>query len=1057
MTTGRPRVLVIEDDPVYAAFARATLGKADDPPEHVSFAKTLADGLSSLAGDPLIDLILLDLGLPDSDGLDTLVSVRDHAPETAIIVLTGRDDHGLARRAVQQGAQDYIVKGSGSEKHLTRAVGYAIERMRGERTLRRIARQQAAVAGLGERSLVTGDTSALLQDAVTVVSQTLDCPCAEIYEWAGGEHLLLRAVIGWPGAEAGRTTVTQANTSDVGLALREKRSVVYGRRDEAAAFTTPDWFTGGPIASGVCVVIHGDDRPFGVLAVHDRSPRVFSREDVQFLELVSHVIGSAISREQVEEVFRVSEAGYRHILDTASEGICALNADGQMTYVNRRAAEMLRYEGPEALLGRQIVELMFEEDRRESNPVLEGWKGGLQNQFDFRLQCRTGAELWVLASTSPILDQGGNFAGALVMFTDVTARRRAERALRESEARYRRIVETANEGIWMTDASWRTEYVNRVMADMMGYRPEEIVGRTFLSFVFDDDRDAVQDLIGPLREGVREPTELRLRRKGGAEIWVTTSTTQILDERGGLEGLLAMCTDVTARRRAAAERARLNSAVEQAAEAIMMTKRDGTIVYVNPSWQRLSGYSSTEVLGRTPRLLRAEVQNPKVYADLWETILDGRVWRGELTNRHKNGSLYTLEETITPVRDEGGRITEFIAFGQDTSTRRDLEARLRQSQKMEAVGRLAGGVAHDFNNLLTVITGYSERLLGGLAEDDPLRKGAEAIKRSADRAASLTRQLLAFSRRQILAPKVLDLNHVVSNMNKLLQRLIGEDIELVTRSAADLGRIKADPNQVEQVIMNLAVNSRDAMPQGGTLTIETSNVQLDKAFAGQYLGLQPGPYVLLAVTDTGCGMDQETQSHLFEPFFTTKEQGKGTGLGLSTTYGIVKQSGGYIWVESEVGKGTTFRIYLPRIDEATEAPAPAVEARSAPHGSETILLVEDEEAVRHLLRDILLRYGYTVLEAENGPQAISLCRAHPGPIHLVVTDMVMPQMSGWEVADAVSALRPKARIIYMSGYIEHVVVEQRVLESGVAFLGKPFTPETLGRKVREVLDGERAG
>jgi signal transduction histidine kinase/CheY-like chemotaxis protein len=445
-----------------------------------------------------------------------------------------------------------------------------------------------------------------------------------------------------------------------------------------------------------------------------------------------------------------------------------------------------------------------------------------------------------------------------------------------------------------------------------------------------------------------------------------------------------------------------------------------------------------------------------VYKELWETILDGRVWRGEITNRSKTGGLYAWEETITPVRDDAGRISEFIAFGQDTSDRRDLEARLRQAQKMEAVGRLAGGIAHDFNNLLTVITGYTDRLLGGLRSDDPLRKGAEAIKRSADRAASLTQQLLAFSRRQIMAPRVLDLNHVVANMNKMLQRLIGEDVELVTRLAPDLGRTKADPNQLEQVIMNLAVNSRDAMPRGGTLTIETSNAQLDRSFAARHVGLQPGSYVMLSVIDTGCGMDAETQSHLFEPFFTTKEQGKGTGLGLSTTYGIVKQSGGYIWAESEVDHGTIFRIFLPRMEESAELPPPAPEVRAAPHGSETILLVEDEEAVRHLLRDVLKRYGYTVLEAEDGMRAVEICREHEGPIDLVVTDMVMPQMSGWEVADAVSSLRPKARVIYMSGYIEHVVVEQRVLESGVAFLGKPFTPETLGRKVREVLDGDRA-
>jgi PAS domain S-box-containing protein len=929
MTTDHPRVLVIEDDPVYAAFARASLRKSDDPPEQILFATTLADALRQLAQEPRTDLILLDLGLPDSDGLDTLVAVRDRAPETAIIVMTGRDDRVLARRAVQEGAQDYFVKGSGSEKHLTRAVGYAIERKQGERTLRRIAKQQSAVAGLGQRALATTDMTALLQDAAEVVSSTLDCSCGEIYEWSDGSALLvLRATVGWAAAVDGTTSVDVGGATDIGLALRQNRSVVFEAAVDAQGFQAPPWLAGAGIVSGACVVIHGDDRPYGVLAVHHGAARTFSGEDVQFLELVAHVMGSAISRQE------------------------------------------------------------------------------------------------------------------------------AEKALRESEARYRRIVETANEGVWMTNADWRIEYVNRIMAAMMGYRAEEMVGRSMLDFVFDDDRERVMDGIDPRRAGPREPVDLRFRRKGGAEIWVTASTAQIQGERGQVEGLLAMCTDITARRRAAAERARLNSAVEQAAEAIMMTKRDGTIVYVNPAWQRLTGYSSTDALGRTPRLLKADVQDPRVYADLWATILDGRVWRGEITNRSESGALYTWDETITPVRDEAGRITEFIAFGQDTSARRDLEARLRQSQKMEAVGRLAGGVAHDFNNLLTVISGYSERLLAGLAENDPLRKGADAIKRAADRAAALTHQLLAFSRRQIMAPKVLDLNAVVANMNKLLRRLIGEDVELVTQAGADLGRIKADPNQVEQVIMNLAVNSRDAMPQGGTLTIETSNVVIDMAFAAYHLGLRPGAYVQLAVTDTGCGMDQETQSHLYEPFFTTKGHGKGTGLGLSTTYGIVKQSGGYIWVDSEVGRGSTFRIYLPRIEEASDALVTAPAARSAPRGSETILLVEDEDAVRHLLRDVLRRYGYTVLEAGNGPAAIEICKAHDGPIHLVVTDMVMPYMSGWEVADAVSALRPKARIIYMSGYIEQIVVEQRVLEAGVAFLGKPFTPETLGRKVREVLDGE---
>jgi PAS domain S-box-containing protein len=1058
MITDRPVVLLIEDDKVYAAFARASLVKSDTPPARVLHARTLADGLRALSSEPRIDLVLLDLGLPDSDGLDTFVAVRDRAPETAVVVLTGRDDGTLAHRAVQEGAQDYIVKGSGSEKHLTRAAAYAVERKRAERTLRRVARQQAAVAGLGQRALESGDVVSLLQDAVGVISRTLDVPMVEIHEWPGGQDaLVLKAAVGWDASLVGSATVERSEATDVGRALGLNRPVVFANSDEARQFVAPAWQHGAGVASGACVVIHGDDHPFGVLAARSPEPQAFSHEDVQFLELVAHVVGAAVSRQQVEEVFRVSEAGYRHILDTASEGICALDANGLLTYVNRRAADMLGYDGPDRLLGRPIFEFMFEEDRVGTLGALEVLRGGVQNQFDFRFRGQHGAELWVLASTSPILDQVGEFGGALVMFTDVTARRQAERALRESEARYRRIVETANEGIWMTDAAWETAYVNRVMAGLMGYRVQDMVGRSFLDFVFEDDRDHVRQALAPGREGPREPAELRLRRKGGAEIWVTASSAPVLRDSGEVEGLLVMCTDVTARRRAAAERARLHSAVEQAAEAIMMTKRDGTIVYVNPAWQRLTGYSSSEVLGRTPRLLKADVQDPRVYKELWETILSGGVWRGEITNRNKSGALYAWEETITPVRDEDGRISEFIAFGQDTSDRRDLEARLRQSQKMEAVGRLAGGIAHDFNNLLTVITGYSERLLVGLPDEDPLRKGAEAIKRSADRAASLTQQLLAFSRRQIMAPKVLDLNSVVANMQKMLQRLIGEDVELVTRAGADLGRVKADPNQIEQVLMNLAVNSRDAMPRGGTLIIETANLLIDKGFAARHVGVQPGPSVMLSVTDTGCGMDDDTLSHLFEPFFTTKEQGKGTGLGLSTTYGIVKQSGGYIWVESQVGAGTTVRIYLPRIDEVAEAPSATAEKSGAPPGSETILLVEDEEAVRNLLRDILRRYGYSVLEAENGPRAIEVCQAHPGPIDLVITDMVMPLMSGWEVADAVSSLRPKARLIYMSGYIEHVVVEQRVLESGVAFLGKPFTPETLGRKVRQVLDGEQGG
>jgi len=392
-------------------------------------------------------------------------------------------------------------------------------------------------------------------------------------------------------------------------------------------------------------------------------------------------------------------------------------------------------------------------------------------------------------------------------------------------------------------------------------------------------------------------------------------------------------------------------------------------------------------------------------------------------------------------------------LARDVTARRQLEDQLRQAQKMEAVGQLAGGIAHDFNNLLTAILGCTQLLLHATPPEDARREDVEEIKNAGLRAAELTRQLLAFSRRQVLAPKLLDMNSVVANMDKMLRRLIGEDVALVTELAADLGPVNADPGQLEQVLLNLAVNARDAMPQGGRLTIATANVVLTEEYAERHHRLPPGQYVLLAVSDTGVGMDEATQKHLFEPFFTTKEVGKGTGLGLATVYGIVKQSGGYIWVYSEPGHGTTVKVYLPRVAGAAE-PLPAAEA--APElrrGTETVLLVEDAAPVRTLARKSLENCGYRVLDAADGRAALDLSAHHAGGIDILVTDVVMPGMSGRELAERLAPLRPGMRVLYTSGYTDDAMVHQGVLRSGVAFLQKPFVPESLARKVREVLDG----
>lgn len=487
----------------------------------------------------------------------------------------------------------------------------------------------------------------------------------------------------------------------------------------------------------------------------------------------------------------------------------------------------------------------------------------------------------------------------------------------------------------------------------------------------------------------------------------------------------------------------------------------GNIVQVNRTELEILGYMAEEMLGQpvwkfvveeeiTRKVLMAKIAGDVSFHETFER-----------TYRRKDGTTLPVLVRDRVIRDKGGQILGIRSTFEDITERRQSEEalskseeQLRQWQKVEAIGKLAGGVAHDFNNLLMTIKGYSEILLGKFDPGDPRHEEVEEILMAAERATSLTRQLLAFGRRQVLHPQVLDLNGIVTNMNKMLRRLIGEDIQLLTILDQELWSVKVDPGQIEQVIMNLAVNARDAMPRGGKLTIETTNVVLDKNYARQYVSVKPGPYVMMAVSDNGCGMDKEIQSHLFEPFFTTKEKGKGTGLGLSTVYGIVKQSGGNIWVYSEPGQGTAFKIYLPKAAEAGKEKYRPIESPRilARKGTETILLVEDEKAVRTMIRKTLQSNGYTVLEAHHGQEALHICDQYSGPIHLMVTDVVMPRMSGKELAEKLTPKRPEMKVLYMSGYPDNSIVQHGVLEPGTEFLQKPFTFNALEAKVRKILD-----
>jgi PAS domain S-box-containing protein len=535
-------------------------------------------------------------------------------------------------------------------------------------------------------------------------------------------------------------------------------------------------------------------------------------------------------------------------------------------------------------------------------------------------------------------------------------------------------------------------------------------------------------------------------------------TAPVRSAAGVLYGRGWFFRDITDRKKADQTRIRLATAIDQSADVIIVTDPQGVIEYVNPAFERTTGYSRTEAIGQTPRLLKSGKQAPEFYTNLWQSLRNGHVWSGQLTNRRKNGSFYETELTITPVNDHNRNIINFVAVSRDVTYQRSIEDQLRQSQKMHAIGRLAGGVAHDFNNMLTVITGYCSLLAQKTGGDDPRRQHIEEIQKAAERAAGLTRQLLAFSRKQLIDPKVINLNDVVGGMEKMLRRLIGENIEFRTALEPAISQVKADVGQIEQVIMNLVVNARDAMPLGGKLIVETAEVVLEKL---HHLPAQndfvPGRYVRICVSDSGVGMTHEVKAHLFEPFFTTKGLGKGTGLGLATSYGIIKQSGGHIIVYSEADHGTTVKVYLPALvgEVVPTAASPGPDDQPA-NGQGTILVVEDEDALRDLAACVLRDSGYTVLVAANGDEGLQMARANMRKLDLILTDVIMPKMGGKQMIDKLKPLPENTKVLFTSGYTDDALADNGILDPTISFIEKPFSPSRLNHKVREVLE-QRGG
>ena len=634
----------------------------------------------------------------------------------------------------------------------------------------------------------------------------------------------------------------------------------------------------------------------------------------------------------------------------------------------------------------------------------------------------------------------------------------ANTALRESEEAQRLLFDSSPMPLVVYDVHTIDPLaVNDAALRLYGYARDEFM-RMKVSVLVGTSEVEVRERVLAMPD--RESTGIaHYVRKDGTAL-VAEYTTRPISYAGRRARITAL-NDVTARREAEQTSALLAAIVESSNDAILSERLGGTINSWNRAAEQLFGYTATEAIGK-PITLIMPADRLREQEELLGRVGAGeRVGLYETVRRRKDGAERAVSLSLAPIRDTNGKVVGASTSARDLSEQRAAaealkrtEEQLRQAQKMEAVGRLAGGVAHDFNNLLSVILSYSDLIASELSSTDPSSRDVAEIRKAALSAADLTRQLLVFSRQQIVAPQALDLNDIVVAMDKMLRRILGEDVDLVSRVAPQPARVLVDPSNIEQMIMNLALNARDAMPRGGKLTIETGTVELDESYAAEHLGARSGPHVMLAVSDTGAGMEPEIQARIFEPFFTTKEIGKGTGLGLSIVFGIAQRAGGSVWVYSEPGKGTTFKIYLPRSEaEAKVEVGSASRVPIALHAGETILLAEDQDQVRAVAHSILRRHGYRVIVAKNAGEALLLCEAHTGPIQLLLTDVVMPHLSGVDLAKRIAVTRPETKVLFMSGYTDDSVVRHGVLEDGVAFLQKPFTPESLARKVREVLDG----
>jgi PAS domain S-box-containing protein len=817
---------------------------------------------------------------------------------------------------------------------------------------------------------------------------------------------------------------------------------------------------GTPAAAWLGVPLRTPSGTIGVLVVQSYDDEnAYSQRDVQLIVSVASQIALAIERKRAEDELRKREAEHAIIFNSAPAIILCKDAASIILRANKAAGEFFGM-APEKLHGKHVAEIWPDADgvsEKEDREVMETGRARIGVLTGWR--AASGEEKFLHTHRVPYRDHDGKVAGVIVFATDITEQRRSRELLDNIRRQNDLILQCAGEGICGVDQDGFCTMVNPAVTSLSGWTREDLLGKHVQDVLHHSRPDGTRytreecPLIEMFRDGIpRRVYDEVFWKKDGTSFPVEYFATPIQDG-GVVTGAVVTFRDVSDERRARQvlreSEARYRHLVENAAYGIFRTTADGKFLDANNALVAMLGYASTD------ELMNVNICSVYAHPEEREPLIAATTARGfadglELEWVRKDGQPLMVRLSARLIRETAGE-QYFEGIAENVTEWRALETQLRQAQKMEAVGRLAGGVAHDFNNLLMVIKGHTELLLERTAPEHPDFRKIDQIKKAADRAAGLTRQLLAFSRMQVMQPRVMDLNSTITEMGRMLPSLLGEDIELAVLTKPEVGHVKADAGQIEQVILNLTVNARDAMPHGGKLLIETSNIELDETYARMHPPLAPGRYVMLAVTDTGIGMDAATQAHIFEPFFTTKEKGKGTGLGLATVYGVVKQSGGFVWVYSELGKGTTFKIYLPRVDDLAEAESEKKRSEELPRGSGTILLAEDEKEVREVAREFLELAGYTIMQAKDGADALELAAKHSGKIDLLVTDMVMPGIGGRELAARLLALRPELKVIYMSGYTEYANFKNADFELHNVMLQKPFTRAVLTMAVQKML------